>query len=640
MALTRNEMVYNFINKAADNMLGKAARESEIELQIALSLLQNEQNLQNQYRQILIDNKLQLPDSAQTAGSNIFLESSGNSNTMESLGKLAAHAKMNSDEMFQAIQDFNEGRALNESLRIEGKANIPGLPSHANRFSDPAAYTFQPEELDILTSGPNPQLTPEQLANYNFMRGMNPSYEEAMNFMQADIVSQKLGLELNELKYTTSESAITRSKALLSQISTSLGINLSKRLGSTENGLSLGMLDVNTGDAAADAKTRSNQLNNMIKQINTYGTIAPEVYAALEWYINPEDPSYGKHYGLAKLGAAIYQDISKQQAYEFKAISNGIIEGITETINGQDYLIDSEIEKLRDHSKYNDDGEYDIISDRVEQYQKLGLIFDESSLEKFQTLIDQESVMNNKAIDLYEQTANVEFELAEGQIHPASSQLVWDQEINEARNILNNHLHGGDGAVDNNDPFGLMIPEVTSQMTDIVTSEAQIETAKTDYEIALTELRNLLPLGTLPLPMGGFGMGEHIPSDEELQLLNTRIQNYVSNLTQPGAQTGTDMSWLLGGTGWYDAPYRTEAEAKANIEGDAKTILQKWRKYMQQLKKVKGSIDSLNAIKMGHLSSGDRFEGNFEMLSPASELGDILTPDMLDELFEQGEVSE
>jgi len=85
-------------------------------------------------------------------------------------------------------------------------------------------------------------------------------------------------------------------------------------------------------------------------------------------------------------------------------------------------------------------------------------------------------------------------------------------------------------------------------MTDIVTSEAQIETAKTDYEIALTELRNLLPLGTLPLPMGGFGMGEHIPSDEELQLLNTRIQNYVSNLTQPGAQTGTDMSWLLGGT--------------------------------------------------------------------------------------------
>jgi len=84
----------------------------------------------------------------------------------------------------------------------------------------------------------------------------------------------------------------------------------------------------------------------------------------------------------------------------------------------------------------------------------------------------------------------------------------------------------------------------------------------------------------------------------------------------------------------------TEAEAKANIEGDAKTILQKWRKYMQQLKKVKGSIDSLNAIKMGHLSSGDRFEGNFEMLSPASELGDILTPDMLDELFEQGEVSE
>ena len=532
----KSDAMYALIQQAGTGMINKAMNQSNQELQIALGLLQNEQNLTNQYKSALLEKGLQIPGGV-SSGFETFVDSAGDSSTANSLGALYAEAKLNNDLMIQSFNDYNAGRALGDSLRSEGLASI-GTTDDAGQLipDDPyslGSYTFNSEELDNLTSGPNPSLTEEQRNNANFMIGMNLSQNEALKMIQIDqqIADNATKLQANmrienEAELTAIVNQKNQTMALVSSIITDRlelkGINVSY------------FKDLGIGD---NAPVKIEQFQKQVEQIvEQFPYLGDEIARAMNIYAAPESMAHTRHHGFIQMGINQHEIKKKMGEIEYASINDPKIRNSAriELDPNTGQMTDDSVERLVRYFNNNNQYEYGELVGKFDDYTKLGLHLDESSLSKFQKAMEIEDGIEEKRMSFLNELLGESAPNDPNDLNLLSAE-DWRANLNLLVDDMYDNFETNDLTGDEINQFSLNYEEPPTEISNVVNALNNIESAKGSYRDAMSKVQS--SMSSLYVFDGNMDP-DYIPSADEVQEVAVKLSKQINNMNKVGKDSG------------------------------------------------------------------------------------------------------
>ena len=525
----KSDAMYRMVESLGTGFINKALSESNQELNIALGLLQNEQNMNQQYKQSLLEKGLVLPGGG-SDGFKGFVDTAGDSSVYDSLGQLYAQAKLDNDYYVQAFNDYNTGQMLGDSLRSQGAAStgrtVDGVQIPDEEFTT-ASYMFNPEELDSLTSGDNPALTVDQRNNPNFMKGLNLTQNEAMKIITIDQQIATNRINLQNLEFVQDETELkaiqvhkNETIALVSSIITDrlqlAGINVSyfSDLGMGEN-----------------ASIKIDQFEEKIQEIGKlYPHLGEEIVRAMNIYAAPETLAHTKHHGFIQMGIDQLDNKKRMIAIEAAAYNDmGLRNKLRlELDEATKHLDAASIQRLVSYHENESNYEYSNLVGKYNDSRKLGLHLDDSSLERFQQVMAIEDGIEQKRMDIINNLLGAPEAVGLNYVssedwRAGQNQMIDDMFDRFAANDTTNN--------DSNNPeFDLSVPGLESGLESIITKQSEIISDKNSYDDAYKALNKHSIL------TGDIDVTTSLPREvNAMDIINPRNQNApleLSVLTQ------------------------------------------------------------------------------------------------------------
>lgn len=579
----KSDALYGLIQNFGSQMINKAMNESNQEVQVALNLLQNEQNLNTQYKSKLLEAGLKIPG-GNTEGFEQFVENAGDSDTASALGTLYMQAKLNNEQMIKAFNDYNTGVALGDSLRAEGYAARGMTDSTGTLIPDAdltqQAYMFNEEELDFLTSGENPKITKEQLENPNFMRGVNLSQTEALKMIEIDSKIAQNKMTLQEMERIEDEKELERIVNQKNELMALTSSIITDRL--ELKGINISYFkDIGTGE---NADLKIDQFQELVENIHKqFPALADEIVRAMNIYAAPESMAHTRHHGFIQMGINQYNVKDKLSEIEHQAYSDPSIRQAArleiDPETGQ--LTEDSVKRLTRYYHNNKQYEYGELAAKYNDYTRLGLHLDEHSLEKFQNVMKIEDELENKRLDfIYELLGTPEGDLDTLDLVTAAD---WRAQQNlMIDDLYNTYRTGEDDGLDDDNPFKLNYTGVDSSITEVVSALDKVDEARAPYSKANSSIQGALRNMNI---FGGNMDPQYIPTKEEVIEMAQKLSKRITRLNEVGRPSGPF------------GLYETTEEDVASNQKEINRLISIFDEFILQYENITGLKLDLHAIR-------------------------------------------
>ena len=344
-----------------DSFMSKAKQRSDIESQLALTVFNNELREQQLNRNWFRENQIALPEELRTAGSEYFIENSGDSNTAERLGSVVGQMQNNNKVLNDAIANFYIGQQKAEDLFLQGKTKSKADDSYYDKvtFSDP-------EIGELVKSGDlNQDIFVDDYVLQGFKSFNDP--ESAMRRVKYSIDIEAAEMAMNEKHYEYSKKKHADTVVGIgTDIVNAISSNTNIQLGGMENALE----DKDEGFEFF----QQYGIDEIIKQKEKYPDIYNDLLYAVGKLAERKSTAYDNMQGFVSMASDAHKLQQIMQIIEIQELQKGNIQSSGKWMEDEDreWLVHNNV-------KFDIPGAggkfaglaYDQVFNRVIQYTKL-----------------------------------------------------------------------------------------------------------------------------------------------------------------------------------------------------------------------------------------------------------------------------